>query len=528
MSISGSMYSGISGLTVHSQAMSVIGDNLANTSTVGYKTATTQFQDLFYSATATAYGQGQVGHGATVSSIYRSFSEGSYESSSEVTDVAIGGDGFFIVTDPVTDETYYTRAGNFRFDEDGYLVNPSGLRVQGWRASENSDGTIGTVGSVTNIYLEDFQAPPQATSEITLYANLDESSEDNATDATDPFLAMFNQWDPSADEPLSDSYYAYQSTLTIYDEQGGSHDVTIYFDPVGDSSVASQAGGYTAWEFIVTCDPEDDLRTINGQELQTSSAAGLLMTGTLTMNAQGELVGMSAFTLSETATGDLKDASNWTNAQFDDEGYPVFTVNFSGAENASASTEEDAVNVALDLGLSNADTSGTGWTGTATTAADLGNDYSALPNFNTIDRNATATTSYDDASYTLTLNQDGFASGYLQDIEISTDGVLSGSYSNGQVIELYVFTLATFQNPQGLVLEGGSVYSEGADSGMPKTGRADTGEYGTVVSNSLEQSNVDLSTELVRMITTERGYQANSKVITTADEMLQTALQLKR
>ena len=530
MSLTSSLYAGISGLSTQSQAMSVIGNNLANTNTIGFKGSTMQFEDVFYSAVNTSSGFGQVGHGTSVASIYGNFSQGSYESSSEATDVAIGGNGFFVVADPSqSGETYYTRAGNFRFDSNGYLVDPNGYRVQGWEVLQSSSGTgnVKTIGTPDDIRLNNFQSPPQATSAVSLSMNLDLGSTDNSTDAANPFFALLNQWDGTDDEAIGDSDYAYQNTIKVYDENGTAHDLTIYFDPVDDDSVTSQAGGNQLWEYIVTCAPDEDGRTIGGTNLKSTSAAGLLMAGTLTFNS-GEMIGMSAFTLGSGATGDFKNLTNWIPADVDDEGYPVFTANFSGMSNASTTSATEAQPISLDLGVRTT-ASGTVWSPTTVSNASMiGTTPTVLPRMVSPEYSASATTNYDNGSTTLSQSQDGYAAGFLQDITVNTDGVVTGKYSNGQVLDLYMLTLANFSNEQGLSRMGNNLFEATRESGAATTGTANTGTLGSVNSNTLEQSNVDMASEMVRLITTQRGFQANSKVITTADSMLSDVIQLKR
>ncbi|THB62770.1 MAG: flagellar hook-basal body complex protein, partial [Desulfovibrio sp.] len=202
MSITGSMYAGISGLQTHSKSMSVISNNLANSNTIGFKSSTMQFEDVFYSSLATANGMDQVGNGSTVSSIYSDFSQGAYESSSSATAVAVGGNGFFMVSDPLTNATYYTRAGNFTFDTSGYLVDPHGYRVQGWDAEvSESSGLAQPLGSLADIQLDSFQSPPVATSLVSVYANLNSDAEDNSTSAANPFMAMMQNWDGTEETP---------------------------------------------------------------------------------------------------------------------------------------------------------------------------------------------------------------------------------------------------------------------------------------------------------------------------------------
>ncbi len=527
MTLTNSMYAGISGLQSHSQGISVISNNLANMSTIGYKTATTQFEDVFYSAVNTASGIDQVGHGSKVSTIYNSFSQGAYEASTEVTDVAIEGSGFFIVSDESTDEVYYTRAGNFRFDENGYLVDAHGYRVQGWYLDPSENGKISTVGSLSDLQLDMSQSPPKATTLVSLVANLDKTEEDGATDSDDPFFAMLGQWDSSEEPPLGESRYAYQDTMVVYDESGTSHELTIYFDPVSGESV-SNAGGNQVWEFIVTCDPSEDGRVIGGQELASTSSAGLLMTGTLSFNSSGELIGMTAFTLASNASGDLKNLDNWSLADINRDGLPVFTANFTGATNASTTLDPEALNIALDFGIEAQDLTGSGWDAAASNASALGADYANLFRFADAKISAAAITAYDQSSSTLSHNQDGYAPGFLNGVDVDEKGVVSGTYSNGQTIELFVLGLANFANTQALRQMGGNLFAQTLESGEAVTGVSGAGNLGAISPSTLEQSNVDMATEMVRLITMQRGYQANSKVITTADTLLQEAINLKR
>lgn len=528
MSLTGSLYSGISGLQAHSSKMSVIGNNLANTSTIGFKSSTMQFQDLFYQSKNTGAGIGQVGVGVGISSIYSNFAQGPYESSSEATDIAIGGTGFFIVRNSNSQEVYYTRAGNFRFDSNGYLVDPNGYRVQGWQVQQgSSSGGVRTMGVSGDIRIENFQSPPQATSSVSMVLNLDSGSDDEANDPSNPFFSMLGFWDGTADEPLSDTRYAYQNTIRVYDENGTAHNLTVYFDPVKDSAVASSAGGNQVWEFIVCCNPSVDGRVIGGQSVGSTSAAGLLMTGTLIFNAAGQITGMSAYTLKSTATGDLKDLENWTLADVNDAGLPTFTANFSRQNNASATDQDGASTVAMNFGLSN-NAAGAAWQGVASNASLAGNSVANLANFTSAKIAALSTTSYDSGSTTISQSQNGYGAGFLQGISINRDGVVTGQYSNGQILDLYALTLADFNNPYGLRREGNNLFSETRQSGVPITGLANTANLGTISSNTLEQSNVDTATEMVNLITTQRGFQANSKVITTADTMLSELIQLKR
>ncbi len=548
MGISASLFSGITGLQAHGDKMSVLGNNIANVNTVGFKSAKMHFEDAISQDVTTATGTAQVGRGVQVGAIYADFAQGSFETTSEATDLAIGGEGFFIVSPKSEETSYYTRAGNFRFDKDGYLTDPHGYVLQGWEVQGDSNNqvatnstvsstdTVRTIGVPTDIRLENFQSAPQATSRINMITNLDSSEASRSTSASNPYFSLFESWDGTAEPPLGDSAYGYQSTIKVYDANGSAHNVTTYFDQV----TLSNAGGKKVWEFIVTCDPAEDGRIISGTStFLNTSAAGLLMTGTMTFNAAGDLTGVSAFTLkSGVGSAGLKTLSNWSLANFSQDGYPVLTANFLSTSNASFTDSTDPTTVEMNFGLTNGDLSGSGvtqgWnTGSSTisNAAGLGaniTDITRIPNFASATKSALSTTSYDSGSTTLFQSQDGYTAGFLQSVSVSRDGVLTGRYSNGQIQELYVLTIADFNNNWGLRREGGNLFSETRESGDALTGRPNTGGRGSIASNSLEQSNVDLAVEFVNMITTQRGFQANSKVITTTDSMMGELIQLKR
>ncbi|SDL33102.1 flagellar hook protein FlgE [Maridesulfovibrio ferrireducens] len=547
MGLSASLYSGITGLQAHGDKMSVLGNNIANVNTVGFKSAKMHFEDAISQDMSTATGIAQVGRGVQVGAIYADFAQGSFETTSESTDLAIGGSGFFIVKPKEDESTYYSRAGNFRFDKDGYLTDPHGYVLQGWQVQKSSGGiatgdtttasnAVRTVGVPTDIRLENFQSAPLATSRVNMITNLDSGDASHATSATNPYFSLFEAWDGTADPPLGDSLYGYQSTIKVYDANGSSHNVTTYFDQV----TLSNAGGKKVWEFIVTSQPNEDGRLISGtSSFATSSAAGLLMTGTMTFNAAGDLTGVSAFTLKSGVSGaGIKTLSNWTLANFSQNGLPVLTANFLSTSNASFTDSVSPTTIEMNFGLSNQDLSGSGitkgWnTGSATisNAGQLGTDItdvSRIPNFGEVEKSALSTTSYSTGSTTLFQSQDGYTAGFLQNVSVSRDGVLTGRYSNGQILELYVLTLADFNNRWGLRREGGNLFSETRESGDALTGLPNSGGKGSIASNSLEASNVDLAVEFVNMITTQRGFQANSKVITTTDTMMGELIQLKR
>ena len=548
MGLSSSMYAGISGLSVHSEQLTVISNNLANVNTVGYKGARMDFEDVMSQDYPTSAGIAQIGRGVRVAAIFNDFSQGAFSTTSESTDMAISGNGFFVVKVMGEDVQYYTRAGNFRFDSDGYLVDPHGYVLQGWaieqeNASAASQQTNTTttggriVGVPTDIRLENFQSPPKVTSNITVVTNLDPTAVSNSNSAANPYFAMFENWDGTAATPLDEGLYAYSSSIKVYDQIGTAHTLTVYYDQV----TLSDAGGYTVWEYMVTSEPSEDGRILNGTHIGDTSAGGVMMIGTMTFRS-GQLVAQSAFTLKSDAGGAVKNLSAWTLGTYSTGGYPVFTPNFLSQSNASLDDADNALPIEVNFGLRNTDLTSNGggtvtrgWSSAGvlpTNAAAVGNNVtnvSLLPTAKNPTISALATQSYDTGgSSTLFQSQDGYTAGVLLNVSVSRDGILSGQYSNGQTLELYSLTLATFSNQWGLRREGGNLFSETLDSGPALTGEAGSTGKGSVDGNSLELSNVDMATEFVNMITSQRGFQANTKVITTADSLLGEVISMKR
>lgn len=540
MGLSASMWTGVSGLQTHGEKMSVVGNNLANINTVGFKGATMHFEDFISQDVNTAAGIGQIGRGVAIGAIYADFSQGAFETTNEATDLAIGGRGFFRVKVKGEETTYYTRAGNFRFDKDGYLVDPHGYVLQGWAIDNSTSTALASSGSSTatsgssaikgaglptDVRIEGFTAKPKATEQVTMVTNLDSrEGNDNVADATNPFFSMFGVWNGQSDTPLGETQFAYQSTIKVYDEGGSSHDLTVYFDQV--ATVSSTGERY--WEYMVTVPPSEDGRVIDGQTVANSGVAGVVMIGSLTFDSAGQLKNMSAFTLASSATGDLGNLANWTPAQFNTNGQPVFTANFTGQPLASGTAEDNARNIGVNFGLTNANTAA-GWAaGAVANAAAIGTDPTLLPAFSDIRVNANATTSFSGSSSTQLQSQDGYTFGFLQNVSVDRDGILTGRYSNGVVLELFQITLYDFVNKWGLKRNGSNLFSETRESGEATAGPANANGYGSISSNSLEQSNVDMAAEFVQMITTERGFQANSKMVTAVDGLLQTVIQMKR
>ncbi|WP_419783254.1 flagellar hook protein FlgE [Maridesulfovibrio sp.] len=523
------MYTAATGVKSHGVLMQQIGANLANVNTLAYKSGDTFLETLASHNSAKAKGgtvnggahtAGQIGLGSRVAATRVNFKEGSFESSSSSTDIAIGGQGFFRVADPASQSSYYTRAGNFHFDKDGHLIDSHNNRLQGYKI--DSDGVIGTTSSDISLPMKEETNPsgetiqvvksdPKGTDSVSIRTNLDSGAIDNSQDENNPFFSLLNEWNGSSDTPLNADKYEYNSSIQIYDDKGNKHDLVVYFDKVvndGDSSDKRH------WEYIVTVDPESDAGSLAG-----SSGAGLVMAGTLTFSGDGTLLNQSAFTLAAGAT-DAKDLNNWQQAALNSNGQPTFDVTLSGATGTAA-----AQTISLDMGISSTTDS---WTTTGMTAADVGSNASSLPEMNQGRINALATTDYFGSSSTISQSQDGFGEGYLQNVAFNSDGVLTALFSNGQTSDLYQVNLYNFKNEYGLRREGSNYFTATQESGNGVQGVAKKQGLGSVVSNSLETSNVDLAEEFATMILTQRGFQANSKGITTTDSLINTALGIKK
>jgi flagellar hook protein FlgE len=433
----GSFYAGLSGLQTNASRLSVIGNNLANLNTVGFKTSRVTFEDIFAQPGSGAGVNGagnpqQVGLGVQVAGIQQVFSQGQMQTTGLVTDVAIQGKGFYVLRDSNGGQRY-SRAGAFTFDKDGSLVNAAGHFVQGYTALDSNSNIVAS-GAVTNIQIPaGLTAPPNATSFFSSSINLDASAQ--------------------VDDPLTtqDEGDNFQTSLTVYDSLGAQHNLTLSFIPV--STDADEF--LEEWTYEVT---------VNGDEVVggTAGTPEVIATGTVQFDADGQLT---------TPTGNV-------------------TVNIPGWTNGGAAQD-------IEWRLFDDDANG------------LVTGFAAV-------------------SSVSSANQDGFSVGELRVLTINQDGLISGVFTNGVTLELARLALATFNNGNGLLKAGQNTYIDTNASGPATIGAANTGGRGIVRSNSLELSNVDITQEFTDLIVSERGYQANSRIITTTDSVIQEALNLKR
>jgi flagellar hook protein FlgE len=433
MAIIGTMYSGISGLIANGLAMEIIGNNLANINTPAFKASRGDFSDILSS---TADSGATVGRGSQLEAVSQVFTQGGLQSTESVTDMAIEGAGFFLLSSEVNDGNFYTRAGNFQINSTGYVVNPNGYFLQGYVL--DADGEV--TGTPSDIRIGNAPLEPKPTGHgtgIEIYSNLDANAELN------PGGVAFDATDPDATSNFS-------ASITVYDSLGESHQVTAYFRKTAENPTGN------TWEWNAVT-PADDHAT---------GVDTICANGTLEFNTDGGLV-------TETTTASSFDFSG-------------------GATQAQA--------IAFDFGDAISD-GGTGFSGSTQFGAQSAVSFQS---------------------------QDGSGPSYLQSISIDTDGIIMGKYNNGETVQFAQISMANFNTPEKLTQVGGNVYQETTQSGPPIIGVADTAGNGRIFSNTLEMSNVDMAQQFVQMITTQRGYQANSRSISTTDEMLTELLNLKR
>jgi flagellar hook protein FlgE len=486
MSLTSSLYSGVNGLSIFGTAMQVIGDNISNVNTTGFKASRATFQDIMAQSINTARGGSQVGRGASMSDVAPIFQQGSFQSTSSPTDLAIAGNGFFVVKNSDTGNTYYTRAGQFRTDQYGNLVNPAGMTVQGWKLDPDKSQIV---GAPANIQISNTSSPV-ATKKATVAVNLDSTT---VGPSTSPLT-----WNGSAvpADPnggmVQGTNYQYSTSLNVYDSLGNTHTVTVYFDK--DSTAADGV-----WNFLVAMNPNED------QSGDTAATRGELMEGQITFNAQGNIDSTSGITISEMRLPDGSWAAPAGVADYmDTNGYLKFNAFFLPSTIQTMN---------LDLGTQ------------ATVTVDASGAVTGIGNWNT---EAITSTQYAARSSTIFYDQDGFGPGFLETLSVDNDGKISGSYSNGRVVPLAQLELARFNSPTDLSKSGGNLWQQTTASGAPITGPPNSNGLGSVTANALEQSTVDIGTEFVNLITTQRAFQANSKLITTTDQMLSDLLNMKQ
>lgn len=425
-----SFQQGLSGLNAASKSLDAIGNNVANSNTVGFKSSQAQFADV-YASSLTGAGSNQVGIGVKVATVAQQFTQGNVSSSNNPLDIAINGGGFFRMSDAGT--ITYSRNGQFQLDKDGYIVNSAGLHLTGYTADLN--GVLAT-GAPADLNINTADLAPNETTTINGVLNLD--SRQAAIDQT---VTPFDMTDPTT--------YNNASSVSVFDSLGNSHVVQSFFVKVSPLP-ADPPGTQAAWNVYGAID------------------------GTLLTTPVGGLMG-------------------------------AITFQSDGTIDTGATTMPFA---AIPFPVS------TGATTPIGGAAGINLDF-------------TGTTQYGATFSVNSLTQDGYTSGRLSGFNVSADGLIVGRYTNGRSSTLGQVVLANFTNPNGLQPLGNNLWASSATSGQELVGTPTSGSLGTLQSSAVEDSNVDLTAELVNMITAQRVYQANAQTIKTQDQVLQTLVNLR-
>lgn len=413
----------LSGLRAANQDLSVTGNNIANASTTGFKKSRTEFGDV-YANSILGTGSRTPGSGVLVNQIAQQFDQGNINITNNSLDLAINGNGFFILNDQGS--PVYSRAGNFGLDNQGYIVSATKARLQGFPASPS--GQI-LSGALSDLRIQTQDISPNATTNVDLRINLDSGSAVPAVAIPTP---LPTQLDPTQ--------YTWSTAATVYDSLGNPHTLTTFYA----KNTPTAAG--TNWDVYTSLDSN-----------------GVHRAGSITFDTNGALLGA-------TPAGGVFGAT------------PALPDSWPAPGGAAA------LNFTVDL---------------------------------------TASTQFGSDSTVNALDQDGYAPGRLASVNIDDSGVVFARYTNGQALTLGQIALANFANPQGLVPVGNTAWAESFDSGQPVVGPPQSGSRGSVQSGALEDSNVDISAELVNLILAQRNYQANAKTIETNNAVTQTIINLR-
>jgi len=427
MGILSSLYTGVTGLTAQGEALSVYGDNIANAGTTGFKASRPEFQDVVAASLKGVMGGNQIGRGTRLAAVNPIFSQGSVLQTESSTDIAITGDGFFVMDG--LDGRSFSRAGSFHFNKDGELINSDGFKVLGFQSDEAGKIT----SKMDSVKVGRTVIDAQGSKEVNLQMNLDSRAK------------IGLEFDP--DRPDNTSHFA--TGVTIYDTAGSPHAATMYFNKVEQG----------VWEWRTM---------IKGEEFE----------------------GGEPGKLSQAATGTLK---------FDKDGRLM-----------EQETSENTFAFA-----------GTGSDSEQQITFNFGKDKSQ-------GGDGLQVTQYGTDSETYRTTQNGYSAGTLAGLSFNDDGVLAASYTNGESVNIAQLALAKFENPEGLFKTGQNRFKESRISGQATIGAPQTGGRGRVSSKTIEASTTDIAGEFINLMGAQRNFQANSRIISAADQMMQEIFNIKR
>ncbi len=504
-----SMYSGVSGLKAHQTRMDVIGNNIANVNTNGFKKSRVVFADTLYQSmrfgTIPSDVRGGtnpmgVGLGSQVASVDQIHTSAPTTTTNKPTDMAVSGNGYFIVNNG--NEAFYTRAGAFDWDSTYNVVYSKGYKVQGWmantdptRATDTGDFSIDASGATTGINIADYkEIAPRATQKVDITGNINSNYDiPQITNAAPPpatldidptQIAAAGQFPAETDDQKIVSF-------DTYDTLGRKQ--TVYARFFKTAAAGPSTTGTTSWAVDLSLNPLFDRAAGFAAATDFTDAVANLATATQAAPAAVQL-------------NSALEVVRINNLQFNADG---------NLANQTPAAQPWLGRVQLTIDKD-------------TNPVPLQPTQEALAEDVVCTVDLTAVTQYDGIDNIHFDKQDGYQSGSMVKYSVGTDGTITGVYNNGQTKSLARVAVAIFDNPSGLQQVGGTMWQTSVNSGNPIVGQPGNDGKGTIIASALEMSNVDLSEEFTDMIVTQRGFQANSRIITTSDEMLQELVNLKR
>lgn len=560
----------LSGIKASADFLSVTGNNIANSDTTGFKRSRVEFGDLYNTSVLGAGSSNAIGSGVSVNNVAQQFAPGNISDTGSNLDLAVDGTGFFVLD--VGGTQAFTRAGDFKLDEEGYLVTNDGANVQGYNAVE---GIIG--GNLENLIVPTERIAPQATTAISIQANLDSESEDVPAyidaifDPTDPETFNYTQTQTVADGQIPP-----QNHIITYFYAKSELPNTYQVYATVDGSPVDDAGNEWLADQHITFNGADGYRDSVGviqpggsQVLYSGAGEPEVTDITNLVQADFALAGnLNGIAIADTLTvANVIEPTNVARKSFDPADPASYTygntkniydtlgekhtVGYYFIQQGESNTYELKVTVdgkqtftdpvtAAETRFVPEDT-----VVTFDAAGNLSGTYEGFPPFAisspiqlsitgfdptdptaTIPVDLTGTTQYALTS-TDRFEQDGFAAGELQGVSFDEDGFLMATYTNQQTAVLGQIALATFDNTDGLSPAGDTAWVASSSSGVANIGRANTGTLGGIRGGALEESNVDLTSELVALIEAQRNYQANSKTLETENTVTQTIINLR-
>lgn len=518
-----SLYSGVAGLKTHQTKMDVIGNNIANVNTVGFKSSSVNFADQFYQTMSNATGADaatgaagtnakQIGLGSTVASITTNITEpGGTQTTNRALDVAINGDSFLIVKS--AGSTYFTKSGALNVDANGTLYcTTNGATVQGWMAQTDAQGNQ----SIVKNTVQDLQVmsaanryyAPTETSAVTITGNIDKADTDLVVN----------------DPKIIDTKNGKKLTFSFYDELGQEYTVkmNLYRNGSGTTGTGTDAQATSVYSVTLA-----DVTDADGNSIFVKKTVANGATSYSSTKVKINLGGVEYTIANETTdinqkTGEFTITGTGTvpTLSFIAETGDFSTVSDANIPNTSTDWGKSLVFQVTDAGT--LDNTFTQYV-PATDSGGVKVDFSSLTQYSS---SGVSSTSYSKGS-TKGLGT-GNTAGEMSGITIDDKGMIYGTYNNGSKKLLAQIAVATFSNPSGLEAEGDSLFSATLNSGTFDGVGEDVSLSGSFAVGALEMSNVDLAAEFTSMITTQRGFQANSRIITTSDTMLEELVNLKR